>query len=50
MGFPFAGPRTEDTVGARSFNQRRKNPRRKCNLSAEFHLASDANHRLGTGG
>jgi hypothetical protein len=45
--FPLPAPGTEDTVRARSFIERRKNPRRKCNVSVELHPASDANRVWG---
>lgn len=45
-GFPLPAAETGDTVRARAINERRKSPRRKCNLSVELHPAREDN-RIG---
>jgi len=45
--FPLPTGGTEDTVRARAINERRQNPRRKCNLSVELHPATQENRIWG---
>lgn len=45
--FPLPATETEDTVRPRAINERRKSPRRKCNLSVELHPAGDDNRIWG---
>jgi len=39
--FPLPATGTEDLVRARSLNERRQHPRRRCSLSVELHPASE---------
>ncbi len=45
--FPLPEPGSDDTVRARTVNERRQHPRRRCSLSVELHPATQENRIWG---